>query len=330
MRIGVDLMGSESSPQELFQAVLEAQEELKGIGTLVAFATPPIVKKLTKLGPHINFIAAPEVIAMDDTPLYAVRRKKQASMLVGMRMLAEKEIDAFVSAGNTGALVIGAWLNMPLLPGITRPALLALLPTQKGSVAIIDVGGNVENKAEHLVQFAKMGVAFQSCGSKKKTMPTVGLLNIGIESAKGAPEVRKAYKLLKAIEKEKKLHFIGNIEGRDVFEGKVDVLVTDGFTGNILLKTSEGISQFIHDLIKVELKSHKISQTDQILQKLQGMINYDEYPGAVLCGIDGIVIKCHGYASSKGLLNGIKGAVSLLQNKLIDKLKKSLKKQEIV
>ncbi len=162
-------------------------------------------------------------------------------MIRGIRNLKERDIDAFVTAGNTGALIAAATIILPMLPEVARPALMALLPTRKGLVTVIDVGGNVSVKAPQLVQFAKMGVAFQRT-YRNCPNPTVGLLNIGAESKKGTPEHRQAYD---ALSEAPNMTFIGNVEGREVFQGRVDVLATDGFTGNVFLKTSEGVSSFI-------------------------------------------------------------------------------------
>lgn len=321
MRIGVDLMGGDSSPVALFEAVLFAADKLSHLSiNLVVTATPSVIQEIRsrpqRLPVCIEFQSVNEVIEMADDPLLAIRRKKDSSLVVGVRLLKKKLIDAFVSSGNTGALIASAALTLPSLPGIQRPALLAMLPTAKGSVAVIDVGGNVACKASHLVQFAQMGAAYQRC-FRQVGVPSVGLLNIGIESKKGTSELRQAYELLEKHSQGNKMRFAGNVEGREVFQGGIDVLVTDGFTGNVFLKTSEGVSAFILEYLK-----HAIAK--DAMADLKKQFSYDEYPGAVLCGVEGVVIKCHGQSSAKGMLNGILGAANLVQNQFVNMLKSEL------
>ncbi len=338
MRIGVDLMGSDSSPYILFEAVLQAAQQLRGI-TLIVFATqtvvdiiwskPSLSPILAQTSSRVEFHIVSEVIEMCDEPLMAIRQKKNSSLVLGMRFLKKKHLDAFVSAGNTGALIANATLSLPLLPSIKRPALLATLPTEKGYVAVIDVGGNVSCKAHHLMQFAQMGAAYQRC-CQGIEIPKVGLLNIGVESKKGTSEVRNAYQSLQewifmhSATTAQKMLFIGNIEGREVFQGKVDVLVTDGFTGNVLLKTSEGVSSFILDHLHQALNDILPQQKQAIVNYFRYHFDYEEYGGAIVCGVDCVAVKCHGKSSVKGMLNGIKGAVDLVKNNFIDQIKQQL------
>lgn len=339
MRIGVDLMGSDRSPLALFDAVLNAARHLEPIVTLVVFATQEIVNSLSAIlsmqvlsadGAGIIFHVVADVIMMHDEPLEAVRHKKDSSLVRGIKLLKKRQLDAFVSFGNTGALIAGATLSIPLFPQIKRPALLAVLPSKLGEVAVLDVGGTVSRKASHLVQFALLGAAYQ-CSFHENPCPRVGLLNIGVESKKGTGELREAYLALEQLTQKKQsegavrlFQFVGNIEGRDLFEGKVDVLVTDGFTGNVLLKTTEGVSLFILDYLEQINKQSSSKTLSHSIEQLQNHFNYNEYPGAILCGIDGLIIKCHGSASPRAVLNGIKGAVRLVSNGLIQKVKQNL------
>ncbi|MBX7066885.1 MAG: phosphate acyltransferase PlsX [Parachlamydiales bacterium] len=299
LKIGVDLMGNDNAPQVLLNA-------LKGISipsqvTLFAIGSPEFAKEAHPF----EFIPVHEVIEMDEHPLLALRRKKNASIPTGMRLLKEGKIDAFVSAGNTGALVSSAKMILGALPGILRPCLLTLMPTKKNPVAVLDVGANVEAKATHLVQFASIGAAFQK--TRGILNPRIGLLNIGSEPLKGTSELRIAYNEL---QKREKIHFAGNIEGKTVFDGDVDVLVTDGFTGNVFLKTAEGIASLILDKIQVDSSQVKKFQS----------LHYAEYPGAILAGIRGIVIKCHGYSTPKGFTNAVIGAIELAKEAFVKKL----------
>ncbi len=318
MRIGVDLMGSDSSPQILYQGVLEAVSQLPEDTTLLVFSTQTFQPE----HPQIHFHIVSDFISMEDDPLSSIRLKKDSSLVVGLRLLKEKKLDGFVSAGNTGALVALCSLTLPLFPGIERPALLALLPTKKDPFAMVDVGGTHTVKSKNLVQYAVMGAAFQRClhGIEK---PVIGLLNIGAESKKGTIEVREAYPLLQQLgaAPDSKITFAGNIEGRAVFEGNIDVLVTDGFTGNIMLKTSEGLSDLIFDYLDSNT-THPDLKDD--LSDLRRHFSYDEHPGAIVCGIDAIVMKCHGEASSKAMMRSILGTSTLIENQFLSKIKQEL------
>lgn len=293
MRLGIDLMGSDRSPEELYEAVKLASDETGGAHSFFVFCPPELQ---LPPHPHITRYDSAEIITMEDEPVHAIRRKKNSSLVNGLRQLRKRELDGLVTAGNTGALIAGSSIILNKQPGIVRPALLALLPSAQGQMAVIDVGGNVSCKAHHLIQFAHLGVDFQkNCMGVQN--PRVGLLNIGVESKKGTLEIREVHEKLKQSE----LNFVGNVEARDVFLGGVDVLVTDGFTGNVLLKTSEGVASFVYDTLKEAL-----TPENKIKMK---SFHYEEHPGAVVCGVQGTVIKCHGHSSTKAFLNGIRGAL---------------------
>lgn len=319
MRIAVDLMGSDSSPQNLFDGVLTACKELNAIESIIAIASKEAIamiansQRLLDFPQKIQFIEAEEVVQMDEEPIEAVR-KKNSSIQIGLALLKEKKVEGFVSAGNTGALILAATHILKRLPGISRPALLALLPTEKSPLAIIDVGGNLTITAQNLLDFSRMGASFQRhyLGIQK---PKVGLLNVGAESHRGTQELRQAYDLLSQDAKAGGCYeFCGNVEGKSAFQGKIDVLVSDGFSGNILLKTAEGVANFlINSLKKREKKDRKISDQNVNLKSLEEEFSSAEYPGAVLCGLDGVVIKCHGDASPRAIFNGIKGAYEILK-----------------
>ena len=315
-------MGSDSSPILLFEAVTQAAKSVGPDDVLLVFATDVVIKEFQsagKISSPISFHPVTQEITMEDDPLKAMRRKRDASIPVGITLLKEQQIDAFVSAGNTGALITCATLLLPMLPGIRRPALLAQLPSLDASVAVIDVGGNVSCKTEHLLQFVQMGVAYQRSVLGIEN-PRVGLLNIGMESGKGTPELREAYQELRQSD----VNFVGNVEGRDVFNGKIDVLITDGFTGNVLLKGSEGISSFIFDYLQRALANEPSETLHNALNTIQCHFDYAEHPGAIVCGVDGIVVKCHGDSSPQAVLSGIKGAIMLVQNNLIEAIRSQL------
>ncbi|WP_213152071.1 phosphate acyltransferase PlsX [Neochlamydia sp. AcF95] len=337
MRIGIDLMGSDSSPTIIFDALIQALNQLTPSLRLIALATQSVIdehmaKAKASLPAEkfnrLTFLPVANFVEMGEDPLVALRQKKRSSTAVGIKLLKKKQIDALVSAGNTGALVASATLSLPKLPGITRPALLAVLPTKNGSLAIVDVGGNVSCKAEHLVKYAYMGAAYQKCTSGIKT-PKVGLLNIGSESKKGTSVVRRAYQLLKDVcqrssEGVPYMEFHGNIEGREVFYGKVDVLVTDGFTGNILVKTSEGLADFIFEYLRETQHGYPLSSLHEPLEYLQALFYYAEYQGALLCGVEGLVIKCHGHSNTKAFFNSIRGVSYMIENNLLMQIRDAL------
>ncbi len=309
MRIGVDLLGGDRSPEEIYEAALAVDAD----ADVVVFG-------LEAPGSELEFVPASQEITMEDNPLTALRRKKNASIPIALSMLKEGKLDAFVSTGNTGALIANSAHILRRLPGVERPGLLATLPTLTGSLAAIDIGGNINLKPEHYLQFARMGVAYsQACGIDN---PKVGLLNIGTERLKGTQGIRDAYTRLEDSE----LAFIGNVEGRDAFNGSIDVLVCDGFSGNIFLKTAEGISQFILSNLESAFGEAINPATKQVIEDLNRRVNYAEYPGAILCGIDGVVIKCHGFSSKQAIVNGIKGACRLVSNGLVPRLKSTLQK----
>lgn len=325
--LGIDLLGGDNvSPDHVLETLHALYSEVAAPFCLTVFSTPEIAvhveafKKAHDLKEkELEIFQTEEVIHMDDDPLYAIRKKKQSSMCLGMKFLRDRQIDALVSTGNTGALIASAKLFLPMLQGISRAALITLLPTKKEPIAVIDVGANIQCSPEHLVHFAQMGIAYQKARGIKK--PIVGLLNIGVEEKKGRAELRETYKLLQEFNSEETV-FAGNIEGKEVFSGDIHVLVTDGFTGNIFLKTAEGLSSFILDTMKKN--QNLIPFSKPLLQHLEAELYSAEYPGAILCGVDGVIIKCHGDANPEALKCGVQGAIKLLQGKFLEKIKLEL------
>jgi glycerol-3-phosphate acyltransferase PlsX len=311
-------MGGEASSLEIFEAILAIHHEIDSGDSLIAISQHSVLPLLRRTyGSSVNaieFCTTEESIEMEEAPLLAVRRKKDSSMAAGIRLLKEKQIDAFVSSGNTGALVAFAKLHLPMLPNIERPALLVTMPTEKGKVVVLDVGANIKPKPNHLVSYALLGSFYRQCMFQEDN-PSIGLLNIGVEEQKGTQEVKEAYQLL---QKQFQGSFLGNIEGREVFQGKIDVLVTDGFTGNVFLKTAEGISSFLAEYLG---KHFPIPET---VSHLHQRFNYAEHPGALLCGVDGIIVKCHGFSNKQALKNGIRGAFTLAKKEILSRLKEKL------
>lgn len=259
---------------------------------------------------------------MDDNPLAVLRKKKNSSIGKGMQLLKEKKIDAFISAGNTGALLAAAKTTLKTIKGIQRPAFMTLLPARNKKVAVLDVGANVKCKTSMMVQFAQMGIAYQQ--SQGCINPSVGLLNIGVEEKKGTIEHQQAYVALQKLNQALNYEaFLGNIEGRDVFKGPVDVLVTDGFTGNIFLKTAEGMANFLIEEISKEISQDPSCRASlsSSLSNLKKKLDYSEYPGAILCGVNGLVIKCHGTTSEQAVCHSIYAAKTLLSQKFLETVK---------
>ena len=335
MRIGIDLMGGDVPPRLLFPAIVHAAQKLGASCSFAVFSTQSVVDEFSRYlssefpsltSSTIAFHVAKEVISMDDEPLHAVRRKTDSSLVKGLDSLKNGDIDAFVSCGNTGALIAGATLSLPHMEGVSRPGLLASLPTEKGSVAILDVGGNVACKAEQLVNYAYLGSVYASVANGS-LLPKVSLLNIGVEAGKGTEEVRRAYKILEGLELERQngsslpFQFCGNIEGREIFRGFCDVVVTDGFSGNIMLKTAEGVSAFIFDTLEEMSIVRNDLEGRKVFERLQKQFDYTQQLGAFICGIDALVFKVHGNADADSLLVTILGAADCVSSKLLDKMK---------
>jgi len=314
--IGIDLMGSDNPPASLLSAAATLSPCLPSHIELVAIGSPDYENAAKSHG--FSFFPALESIGMDENPLLALRKKKQSSLCIGLRLLKEGKLNAFVSAGNTGALVSASKMILGTFSDISRPALLALMPTKKRPVAVLDVGANLQAKASQLVQFAHLGAAYQQ--SRGIANPRIGLLNIGSEASKGTSEIRLAYKELTKLPA-----FAGNIEGKSVFDGEVDVLVTDGFTGNVFLKTAEGIASLVLDRLHAHIPKNALNEIGVHLEDLQRHLHYAEHPGALLCGVKGVVVKCHGYSTPEAFANGIRGAIEFAACNFIEILKNHLR-----
>ncbi len=311
--IGIDLMGSDNDPYDLAKALIESDQkddlELFLIGSKEVFRD--FVEKS-----GYTFLFSEEVIEMEDSPLSAIRQKKSSSMHLGISLLKDGKIDAFISLGNTGALVGLSTLNLPMLPKITRPALLAVIPTAKVPLAVLDVGAHIECKIETFVEFAHLGNAFQKAMGIEK--PRIGLLNIGKEKVKGTTQVKQVFALLE--EKMDRFNFVGNIEGKEIFNGEVDVLLSDGFSGNIFLKTAEGIASLILD----ELDQNIPEENKTFFQDIKKRLHHAQYPGAILIGLKKLVVKCHGYSTPGALVNALSNVKEMLKEDVIHKLEEEL------
>jgi glycerol-3-phosphate acyltransferase PlsX len=325
--IAVDAMGGDHAPRpEVEGAVLAARE----FGVRVLLVGQPAAVK-HELGRHrarglpIDVIPASEIIAMHDAPMQAYRKKKDSSAHVAARLVRSGQADGLVSAGNTGAVMAVARFGLGTLESVDRVALAAPFPTIRGGVSVLlDVGANVDSRVEHLAQFAVMGEVYYRAifGTRR---PKVGLLSIGEEEMKGNELTREAHNRLKQLP----LNFVGNVEGRDVFAGNVDVIVCDGFIGNVVLKTSEGVAQLIVGMLKESLKSTLSSQVGSLLsrrayQTFRKKIDYSEYGGAPLLGVRGVTVIGHGSSNANAIKNAIRVASELAHAKANEKIEEEI------
>ncbi len=321
MRIIIDAMGGDNAPAEIVKGAVRAKREL-GVDVTLVGKLEEVETCLKNEGcTDIQVKDAREVVTMSDDPSTATRRKKDSSMAVALRMLKDGEGDAVVSAGSTGALLTGATLTVKRISGIRRAAMAPVLPAGEHGVMLIDCGANVECTAEYLLQFAFMGSFYA-----KKLMgcdsPKVGLLNVGTEDTKGGELQHQTFALLKAASEEGRINFIGNIEGTDVFTGKVDVVVTDGFTGNVLLKTTEGVIKYMMKSLKgVFYKNAANKLAALVLKKDLGIMkktmDVNEVGGTALVGISKPVVKAHGSSDAACIFSAVRQAVKFAESGLI-------------
>lgn len=324
MRIAVDAMGGDNAPASIVQGAVQAARDFNYEIILVGDESR-IKKELEKYDVGslpVTVKHATEVISEKESPIVAFRQKKDASVVVCARLIKEGKAEAMVSAGNSGATMASALATLRRLPGISRPAIAIVMPTLRGMCVILDVGANVDCKPSNLVQFAVMGEIYMKYVMGREN-PTVGLLNIGKEENKGNELAINTYKLLK----ESDINFIGNVEGGDVPRGKADVIVCDGFAGNVILKLSEGVSSVIIQWIKEGIVKRPVLLIFKLLLKqlfagLKEKINYDEYGGAPLLGINGACVVCHGVSNAKAMRNSIKVAAKFVEEKVNDNIEK--------
>lgn len=314
-------MGADHPPEQLAEGIVKALRETAEEVCLTLFISPESFLSVKKTlnscefqDRRVDFSIWPEVIAQNDEPLGALRKKRKSSLVQGIRALKRGKIQAFISCSNTGALFVSASLYLSRLSGIRRPALLAHVPTRHGQLAVLDVGSSLQCRASHLVSYAELGVFFKRIQGLAK--PKVGLLNVGIESKKGTLEHQLAYDKLQSLALQTQLfEFVGNVEGRAIFQVPLDVLVTDGFTGNVFLKTLEGSAQFILQHLAETVEPAQ-------LNRLKSQLSHTEYPGAILLGVEGIVMKCHGDATAHTLFQGIKKAVDYVEQQVTSRMLK--------
>ena len=330
-KVVLDGMGSDNAPHVEIDGALAATRDF-GVGVILVGQSQVLEPELRRCGWRedgdlgIELVEAAEVIAMDDAVATSVRRKKKSSLRVGTKLVTEGKADGFVSAGNTGAAMATAKMVIGMLPGVDRPALAALIPTKASKpVLLLDVGANSECKPHHLAQFAVMGDAYSRAvlGTVK---PSVGLMSIGEEEAKGNDLTKEAFPLLRKLSN---INFVGNVEGRDVFAGAVDVIVTDGFTGNVMLKLSEGLTEAVLAMLKRELTATAVTKAGAVLAKpafrsIKKRLDYSEYGGAPLLGVRHIVVIGHGRSNARAIRNAIRSVKEFSENRAAERIEKGI------
>ncbi|MCK4912496.1 MAG: phosphate acyltransferase PlsX [Candidatus Omnitrophica bacterium] len=318
-KVGIDISGGDSAPDEIIKGALLAKKELSE--DIVLIGVEGEIREQLKLNnataDDFIIVDAPEKIEMAESPAKSVLRKKKSSIVIGADLLKEKKIDAFVSCGNTGAVVCASTLRLGLIEGVERPGIALMLPTKTGDVSlIIDVGANIDCKPLHLLQYGIMASVYYDLVLNKSN-PSVGLLNIGEEASKGLGVLKQVHKLLSS----SSLNFTGNMEAREIFSGKCDCIVCDGFVGNIALKVAEGSVETVGRMLikamrKGILGTLSLLLAKKNLQEFKSSIDYAEHGGAPLLGVDGIVIIGHGRSSRLAVKNAIKVAVRELSQDL--------------
>ncbi len=331
MKIAVDAMGGDNAPGEMVRGAVAAlaQRELE---ILLVGLPEEIEKELAPfrntVGERIKIVPAADVIGMNESPGRALRQKKQASVVIAARLVKEGKAEAFVSAGNTGATMGAALFQLGRIKGIKRPAIASPLPTTRGMSLLLDAGANADATPLYLSQFAQMGAIYSEVVLGVHN-PKIGLLNIGSEPEKGNELSREAYALLDKLP----LNFVGNVEGREITAGAVDIVVCDGFVGNIVLKMIEGLAMAFTIRLKEELKLGLRNRLGAALalpafHKFKGSLDYQEYGGAPLLGVNGVCIIGHGSSNARAIENAIGAAVMAIKEDIVAKIVENIRKPE--
>jgi len=328
MKILLDAMGGDNAPHEIVRGGVQATQAY-GVEVALVGRGEEILAVLKELGhddlpPGVTVSHAEQVVEMTDNPATSSRDKPDSSMNVGIRMLKNGEGDGFVSAGNTGALLAAGIFGVGRIKGIKRAALAPVVPTKAGGALLIDCGANLECKPEYLLQFAYMGSLYAQTVLKKER-PRVGLLNIGAEETKGTALQKEVYPLLTAAGKAGKIHFTGNVEGRDVAFGACDVVVADGYSGNIFLKTMEGVGLYFADMLKEMFYKSATTKLAALLckdgiRKFKKTLDYSEVGGSPLLGLQKPVIKAHGSSNAKAIQNAVRQAKEFAEGQIIESI----------
>lgn len=323
LKVALDAMGGDEGPRPIVEGAVRAARDFDVEIILVGdqAAVKGELDRHQTAGLKLSLLHAPQTVDMHEAPSHVVRRKRDSSIWIATELVRRQEAAAVISAGNTGACMATALFVLGTLPGVERPAIAALLPMLSGTSLLLDVGANVDCKPHHLFQFAVMGHVFTQriLGVPN---PRVGLLSIGEEDTKGNELTKEAFKILKG----SPLNFIGNVEGRDVYAGTADVIVCDGFIGNVALKISEGLAELVMRLLEKEIGSSRWSRLSYALAKpaftrFHRRIDYAEYGGALLLGLNGISIICHGRSSAKAIRNAVRIAIDFSERRVNDHIR---------
>ncbi len=328
MRIALDMMGGDHAPVNQLNAAAEILRGPKATAELVLVGDRDVILRGLEergISPEgVDIVHASEVVSMHEAPALAIRKKKDSSISVGMDLLKEGVADAIVSAGNTGAMVAASKLKLRTLEGIERPALALIIPNTRGIGVLLDVGANSDCKPSHFLQFAVMGRAYAShiLGIDN---PSVGLMSIGEESSKGSDVIRQSHKLLK----EHDVNFAGNVEGNHLFDGLVDVIVCDGFTGNVIIKTAEAQMRALEKFLGKEIRRSLLATISAfflrpVLKRLKKRADYEEYGGAPLLGVRGVCIICHGMSSARAIVKAVRVAENFVEQKVNDYIERQI------
>ena len=323
MRIAIDAMGGDHAPDEIIKGALEAKDLLEKDDELTLIGCRGSIEShLSALGAEpgcLKIVHAPEIIGMNEAPVDALRKKRKSSIAVMARMSAHKQLDAVISAGNTGACVAACQLRMRNLAGVNRPGIAVVFPTLAGPVTMCDVGANISCKPINLYQYAVMASVYSKriLGVEN---PRVGLMSIGEEDAKGNTLVKKTRELLKSDEH---LNFVGNLEGGDIFAGSCDVAVCEGFVGNIVLKLSEGLAGMLFGAIAQELRVENMElamKFKPVMETIYKKYDYHEYGGALMLGVNGTTVICHGASKSRTIKNAVLASKKFFTKKINDQI----------
>ncbi len=328
MRIAVDAMGGDHAPSAVIEGALIAAERYKTDILLVGRedVVRPCLERLGGTNHScIEIVHAEQTVDMQESPAIALKQKKESSINVGTQLVKQEQAQAFVSAGNTGAVMASAFFVLGRLPGVSRPAIATTIPTFKSPCIVLDVGANVDCRPQHLVHFAVMGKVYAE-RIHGRVNAKIGLLNIGEEKTKGNDLTTKTYELLEKMP----INFIGNVEGREIAKGDVDVVVCDGFVGNAILKFGEGLAMMILSTLKSEMglvrkKGKEFKEVQEAFKRFRKKVDYSEYGGAQLLGTNGICVISHGSSSSKAIANAIRVATEFVQHDVNTHIAEQLK-----
>ena len=340
MKILLDAMGGDNAPDAAIKGAVRASNEIKA--DIILVGNEEIINgkikefygkdSISELTDKITIRHTTEEIVMEDIPTVAIKHKKDSSMVVGFKMLKEDEGDVFISAGNSGALLTGATLLVGRIKGIDRPAIAPMLPAYKKSFMLMDAGANTNCKPLNLIQFAQMSTIYlkNTFGIEN---PKIGLLNIGTEETKGNDLIKETYNLLKENSEEYGVNFVGNVEGRDCFSGEIDAVITDGFTGNVFLKTTEGLGKLVKRNLTESLKKNIFTMIGAIpcmpaIKRFAKTMDYKEYGGALFLGVKKPVVKAHGSSDEYLFYFTIKQAENFVKSGAVDKMKEEFEKRQ--